>query len=78
MPRESAAEKGRTYLTEGRLIVTGLSTVHVSATCRGDGALYRLGYVHGHWSCDCPARTDQCSHLVALRLVVAVDLEDQP
>jgi hypothetical protein len=72
--REGAPAKARRYLTEGRLIITAVGDLHVSATCRGDGTIHRLGYRDGVWFCSCPALTDRCSHLSALRMVVAVDL----
>lgn len=82
MPRENADDKGRRYLTEGRLSVAFVkpSDQRVRAICRGDGEQYRLGYdpVRSWW-CDCPAKTSSCSHLVALRLVVlAPGAEDGP
>lgn len=70
----AARDKARTYLADGRLVVTSVRPNHVTATCRGDGAIYHLTY-DGAWSCTCPARTDQCAHLVALRLITAPDLE---
>ncbi len=71
MSRESAEAKGRRYLTEGRLQVLELGPGVIRATCRGDGAVHRLGWWHGRWGCSCPAGTfgRQCAHLVALRLV---------
>ena len=36
-------------------------------------AVYHLGYSRGAWWCTCPARST-CAHLLAARLVVAVDL----
>ena len=69
MTRENAAEKGRRYLAEGRLHVRAVSDRHVLATCRGDGELYHLTGDEGGWSCNCPAVTSHCSHLIALRLV---------
>lgn len=73
--RENAASKGRRYLIEGRLIVTHARPgVSVRATCRGDGTVWHLGWDAGSWHCDCPARSDQCSHLLALRLTTAPDL----
>jgi uncharacterized Zn finger protein len=77
--RENAAAKGRRYLTEGRVIVTHVrpGTV-VRAVVRGDGALHRCGWDAGTWWCQCPARSDACAHLVALRLIVAVDLGNAP
>lgn len=70
MPREAAHDKGRRYLTEGRLELTAVSTHHIAARCRGDsGVVHTLAADHRTWSCSCPCVTDQCSHLVALRLV---------
>lgn len=70
MTRESAAVKALRYLGEARLTVTAVDGDRVRATCRGDGEAYRCGHEPGRgWTCNCPARTDQCSHLVALRLV---------
>jgi hypothetical protein len=72
MPRDNAETKARRYLTEGRLIVLAVDRGrrHIDAWCRGDGDHYHLGYdpTRGWW-CDCPARTDRCAHLCALRLV---------
>ena len=61
MSREDAVAKARRYLAEGRLLVTGVSGDHVTAACRGDGEIYRLGHNPGDgWWCSCPARTDRC------------------
>ncbi len=70
MPRENAATKARRYVSEGRLVVDLVANGEVRARCRGDGAIYRLGYRNGRWACSCPA-LGRCSHLVALGLVVA-------
>jgi hypothetical protein len=70
MAREGAEAKGRRYVIEGRLVVEHVGSGEVRARCRGDGAIYRLGYRNGRWACSCPA-LGNCSHLVALRLVVA-------
>jgi hypothetical protein len=77
MPRESAHDKGRRYLTEGRLTIRQFSREHgVIAMVRGDGLAYRAEWSPDWgWSCNCPARTDQCAHLVALRLVTVVNPE---
>jgi uncharacterized Zn finger protein len=66
--RESAEAKGRRYITEGRLLVQALDPREIVAICRGNGAIYRVGYQRGGWYCDCPA-IGRCSHLVALQLV---------
>lgn len=67
--REDAFAKGKRYILEGRLTIESVNG-SVAATAKGDGAVYRLGWERGRWFCDCPCRTDQCSHLKALRLVV--------
>ncbi len=67
--RESAENKGRRYLTEGRLTVLGVDEQHVLATCRGAGANYRLGWDRARgWFCNCAAR-GRCAHLWALMFV---------
>lgn len=78
MPAESTAAKGRRLLTEGRLRIRMIGNEGkpgwIVAECRGDsGQLYVLGFNpdEGEWKCTCPARTE-CSHLVALRLVIHV------
>jgi hypothetical protein len=71
--RESADQKARRYLAEGRLTVLEVGPAIVRATCRGNGQVYRLGWWRGSWGCGCTAwRTfhRSCCHLVALRLVV--------
>lgn len=73
MTRESADAKARRYLAEGRLSVLEVGPQVVRATCRGDGAVYRLGWWRGRWGCQCPAGGTfraNCAHLLALRLVV--------
>ena len=78
MTRENAQEKGRRYLAESRLRVLYVkpNDPRVRATCRGDGETYRLGFelVRG-WFCECPAKTTDCSHLVALRLICEPTVE---
>lgn len=67
--RESAFDKGRRLLVEGRLIVRRAGPEGISALCRGDsGEMYRLEYQRGGWSCSCPA-FGRCAHLIALQLV---------
>lgn len=70
MSRESAAAKALRYLSEARLTVTALDGDHVTAVCKGSGESYQLGHDLGRgWWCGCPARTDQCAHLLALQSV---------
>lgn len=73
MTRESAAEKARRYLGEGRLIVLEVGPSIVRSVCRGDGEVWRLGWWRGRWGCACPAGSTfraSCAHLLALRVVV--------
>jgi hypothetical protein len=72
--RENAREKGRRYAGEGRLIVHFVDEENgiAEASCRGGGAVYACGRDSEGWHCQCQAR-GFCSHLEALRLVVAIE-----
>lgn len=71
MPRETAVEKGRRYIAEGRLTITMLDDDgSTAATCRGTGTRWLVTIdPDGYWACTCPART-VCAHIEALALVV--------
>ena len=71
----NSEEKARRYVSEGRLIVRELDEYAgtVIADCRGDGAMYLLGRDGHGWFCDCRARSTRCAHLLALRLVTALE-----
>lgn len=73
--RENAHTKATRYLGEGRLVIRELDEDAgvVQADVRGAGAVWTCGHDSTGWFCDCPARTDQCAHLVAVRLVVALE-----
>lgn len=73
--REAAATKAARYLVEGRVILTGVGADRVAARIRGDGAVHQVTWRGDKWTCTCPALSDRCSHLLAVRRVVAVDLE---
>jgi hypothetical protein len=68
--RETSASKAMRYVATGRLTILSLHGGRCWAECRGDGQVYELGFAHGRWHCTCPARTVDCCHLRALRLVV--------
>jgi hypothetical protein len=68
--KENARLKGARLLAEDRLTVLRVDENRVEAECRGTGAIYRLGWADGRWSCSCSA-LGRCSHLWAL-LSVAV------
>ncbi len=74
MVRENTTAKAGRHLKEGRVILNAVAPGHVTAIARGDRRLYRVTYQHPHWSCTCPARR-RCSHLIAVRRVVAVDID---
>jgi hypothetical protein len=68
--RETVEDKAKRYLVEARLTVEYVVGDTVRATCRGSGEVYRLGHdLQRGWWCSCASRTDQCSHLTALRAV---------
>jgi hypothetical protein len=70
--RENAASKGRRYLAEGRLVIRLVNPSEITATCRGGGAMYALGWRRGEgWWCGCAARSLACCHLLALQLGTA-------
>jgi uncharacterized Zn finger protein len=72
-------DRGRRYLTEGRLTVQLVRGQIVIAACRGDGAIYKVEHrpSKGGWKCSCAAR-GKCAHLVALMLVTAPRVESAP
>lgn len=70
MSRESADDKARRYLTEGRVTVVAVAAERVDAIVKGDGALWQVTYRRGGWHCPCPSR-GRCAHLLALGLIVA-------
>jgi len=72
--KENAAAKARRYVGEGRLVIRELHEQDGTALadCRGDGAIYSLGYDEQGWWCSCAARA-RCSHLIALGLVCALE-----
>lgn len=77
MSRESVTEKASRYLVEGRIVLEEVGRHGVRASVRGEGCVYRTEWVAGRWSCNCPhrARTTDCSHVAAIKRVVAVDVE---
>jgi hypothetical protein len=76
---ETKEQKAARYITERRLTVTRADPDGiVLANCRGDGGeIYTLGWDpagRGRWGCTCEANHDfhrECSHIVALRMVVS-------
>jgi hypothetical protein len=76
-PRETARERGRRLVSEGRLVLRRVDGLGVLGFVRGDsGEVHRVSYTPGHgWRCCSPART-QCAHENAAQLVtIAPDTE---
>lgn len=79
MSREPASVKGARLLVEGRVLLELVRPGLVRAVAHGDTGAHRLEWTPaGGWSCSCPCRTPGCSHLSAVRRVVAVDLPADP
>ncbi|MGD0713098.1 MAG: hypothetical protein ABSB24_02790 [Gaiellaceae bacterium] len=76
--REGVEAKGRRYLAEGRLTIERIDRDRVSASCRGGGTVYALGWTAATgWHCSCPAR-GRCAHRVALELVTVRGIDAAP
>ncbi len=78
MSRENVHEKAIRYLAEGRIRIR-LCNEHdaeIDADVRGLGAVYSTGRNADGWHCDCPARTIDCAHVIALRIVTAFEPRD--
>jgi uncharacterized Zn finger protein len=70
--RENRAIKARRLLAEGRVVIDRVQGHHVRAFVRGDsGSYYEVTHDKGTWLCDC-VNPGGCSHVEALRLVVAI------
>ena len=72
--RESAHDRGRRLLTEGRVTLTRVDGPKVDAQVRGDTSrAHHVTHRPGQgWRCPCEART-RCAHLVSVQLVVLTD-----
>lgn len=63
---ETVDGKARRLLARGAVMVVSCADTHASAHVRGDHGIRDVNFVHGGWSCTCPAFGD-CSH-IAVRL----------
>lgn len=71
--RETARAKAHRLLQEGRIMILRVDPAgRVDARCRGEGQIHRLGFEWGEWRCTCDHHGTNCSHLLALRSVVAL------
>jgi hypothetical protein len=73
--REAAAAKARRYLSEARVRVRYCDEESgvIEADVRGDSRIYATGRDVEGWFCDCAARTENCSHVLALGLVSVLE-----
>ena len=78
MPRETARQKSDRLLLEGRVIVIRADRTHIEATVRGEGSIHSVGFMANRWFCSCPARSEACSHIFALKRISAPDLQPEP
>jgi hypothetical protein len=74
--RENAEAKARRYLTEGRVRVIACDEAAgtIVAEVRGNGAIYAAGHGPAGWACDCDAKSKNCAHILALKLVTVLEL----
>jgi hypothetical protein len=73
--RESVDSKARRYLVEARVRILACDDEAglIEAEVRGDSRLYSTGRDAEGWYCSCAARTPDCSHVRALRLVSVLE-----
>jgi hypothetical protein len=73
--RENAESKARRYLGEGRVQIVSCDEEAgtVMAQVRGSGAVYAASHGAKGWHCDCAARSKDCAHVLALKLVTALE-----
>jgi len=73
--RETIDGKARRYLVEARVRVLHCDEDAgiLEAEVRGDCRLYSTGRDAEGWYCSCAARTQDCSHVRALRLVTILE-----
>jgi hypothetical protein len=73
--REDAAAKARRYLGEGRvrIIACDEEAGTILAEVRGNGAVYAAGHGLKGWACGCPAKSKNCAHVLALKLVTVLE-----
>lgn len=75
MSRENVHQKAVRYLAEGRVRVRECreDDAHIEADVRGLGAVYSTGRDSGGWFCNCDAKTIDCAHVIALKIITAFE-----
>jgi uncharacterized Zn finger protein len=76
--RESARTKAVRYLSEGRVRILECHEDDgtLSAEARGNGRLYVVAHDAAGWSCTCPARGENCAHVLACKSVTVFEPMD--
>jgi hypothetical protein len=69
MTRETVDAKARRLLAEGRVLIVRVRLDFVIAIVQGDSDSYDVRHDPSGWSCSCPVRRPECSHIAAVRLV---------
>lgn len=49
-----------------RLVVDGAVSINIAGYVKGDHGSYVVAIRDGDYKCDCPARTPNCAHVVAV------------
>ena len=73
--KETVTDKASRLLTEHRVYVRLVVPEVVRAAVRGDSSVYDVDLRQGRWSCTCPVRHGDCSHLVAVYAVTVPERE---
>lgn len=71
--RETVQDKAARYLTEGRVLIVRVRLDHVIAIVQGSDS-YDVRHDPSGWSCSCPVRRPECSHIAAVRLVTTATI----
>ena len=76
--RETIDAKAQRYLTEARVRILHCDEEAgvIEAEVRGDSRRYSTGRDAEGWYCSCAARTRDCSHVRALRLITILELRE--
>jgi hypothetical protein len=81
MTTETAHDKARRYLGDGRLTIRAFSRAGVVAFVVGEdsGLTYRAEWSPDlGWRCNCVSREQLCAHVIALRLITVAHQEQEP
>jgi hypothetical protein len=78
--RENVQAKAQRYLGEGRIVIRELDEYAgtLLADARGSGSVYGVSRdERGRWRCDCATRGPKCCHILAVKLVTALEPREE-